>query len=60
MTKQTEILHDYDDQGRAVFIVQCFLDRYADEPEIERTFTYYDEAKRFARDYLYGRTEEAA
>lgn len=59
MTKQTEITTDFDEQGRAVFIVQCYADRYDDEP-YERSFEYYEDAKRFARDYLYGRAEIAA
>ena len=55
MIKQTEIVHDFDESGQAVFIVQCFQDRFQDEPEIERRFIYLTEAQKFARDYLYDR-----
>lgn len=59
MTKQTEIVHDFDESGQAVFTVQCFSDRYEEEPEIERRFIYLTEAQKFARDYLYNRVEHA-
>jgi len=59
MTKQTEILNDFDSNGQAVFIVQCFADRYQEEPEMERRFIYLTEAQKFARNYLYDRVENA-
>ena len=58
MIKQTEIVHDFDESGQAVFIVQCFKDRFQDEPEIERRFIYLTEAQKFARDYLYDRVTQ--
>ena len=55
MIKQTEIVHDFDESGQAVFTVQCFKDRFQDEPEMERSFIYLTEAQKFAREYLYNR-----
>ena len=58
MIKQTEIVHDFDESGQAVFTVQCYQDRFQDEPEIERQFIYLTEAQKFAREYIYGRVAQ--
>lgn len=57
MTKHTKIVTDFDETGTAIFIVECYEDHDSQESVIEQAFSYYNEAKQFAREYIYGRVE---